>query len=621
MSTCDVCNSTKFYCQSDSANQKRQIYVLAMNEVDTNSSGVPAKAILAVVEALYAYADEPAQWKDITAAVEALPIPLDPARHPEAATIVGHAARATALIERLNAGRAELQIAGNEWDAILLSSERRVRSAVGKVAERLGPYLAKELAAGEAVGFHATAANVFDTALTASQSSAETSLSPFILESSDESSRCFGVILPREAFPASLSAAFGLSDVWAEPLFALVLLSSKEVNAVGKMAPKRFGLTEAESRLAAKLLQGLSINDAAKTLGVTTNTARSYLKNVFAKTGTRRQSDLLRLLMNTSDITSTTANARHQAFQGSPPRRFTKLDDGRRIFYREYGVPTGRTVIYFHFGLAASLMTPEAANAALKARVRVIAFDRPGFGQSDPRPEYTFENIAADVDELCDRLNLKNVTLFGDGYGGGFAVAAACRMGSKVRRLALRGPNLGRTAPTNDRRSMLTVLFRQPWIIPGAAEMLRRGLRVSVIRSMLSYYAEKSRSDASRIADPNFAAYLNATIFDALESSSSGLSSELIMFASGARVDPSPLTCPIAVWHGDENPAVPVRESIAAFSNHPYAQLHIIKGAGLYLQQPVFEEIFGWLAETADRLPSVHNGVSTQHPQDAGSQP
>jgi fermentation-respiration switch protein FrsA (DUF1100 family) len=71
------------------------------------------------------------------------------------------------------------------------------------------------------------------------------------------------------------------------------------------------------------------------------------------------------------------------------------------------------------------------------------------------------------------------------------------------------------------------------------------------------------------------------------------------MFASGARVDPAPLTCPIAVWHGEDNPAVPVKESVLAFSNHPTTQLHILRNAGLYLTQPVFEEIFGWLAETS----------------------
>lgn len=575
-----------------------------MPDHSTDRSPVSPASVLAVVEALYAYADEPAQWQDITAAIEALPQALDPSRDPEAATIVGHAARAAAMIERLNAGRPLEQSTDAAWDVVLLSSEGRVRATIGKVEQRLAPFLAKPIAAGEPISFNLSASQIFGEALQSASASRDTALAPFTLESLDESSKCFGVVLAREAFPRGLSVALGLNDVWAEPLFALVLLSAREINAIDKLAPRRFGLTAAESRLAAQLLRGLRVSDAAVELGVTPNTARSYLKNIFAKTGARRQADLLRLLTNATEFPAQLPNGHPMAFPGSPPRRLVTLEDGRKLYYREYGASTGRPVVYFHFGLAASLMTPEAANAALKARVRVIAFDRPGFGQSDSRPNYTFDSIASDVEELCGRLNLRNITLFGDGYGGGFAVATALRMGSAIRRLALRGPNLGRTAATANRKSLVAALFRQPWIIPGAAEMLRRGLRVSVVRSLLSYYAERSRSDAARISDPHFAAYLNSTIFDALERSSAGLSSELIMFASGVRVDPAPLTCPIAVWHGEDNPAVPVTESIQAFSNHPTAKLHILHNAGLYLTQPVFEEIFSWLADAPGAQPT-----------------
>ena len=146
------------------------------------------------------------------------------------------------------------------------------------------------------------------------------------------------------------------------------------------------------------------------------------------------------------------------------------------------------------------------------------------------------------------------------------------------------------------------MLYSQPWIIPTAAEMLRRGLRIPVIRSMLGYLGEKSRSDANRISDPAFSAYLNTTIFEALERTSAGLASELMMFGKGARSDPAGLQCPIAVWHGDENAVVPLADSVADFENHPMAELHVLKGVGLYLRQPAFEAIFAWLGgQTARR--------------------
>jgi DNA-binding CsgD family transcriptional regulator len=54
-----------------------------------------------------------------------------------------------------------------------------------------------------------------------------------------------------------------------------------------------FGLTSAEARLAAAICEGQDINGAAATFGVSRQTLRSQLKAVFAKTGSRRQAELV----------------------------------------------------------------------------------------------------------------------------------------------------------------------------------------------------------------------------------------------------------------------------------------------------------------------------------------
>jgi DNA-binding CsgD family transcriptional regulator/PAS domain-containing protein len=56
---------------------------------------------------------------------------------------------------------------------------------------------------------------------------------------------------------------------------------------------KSFKLSQAEALLAQRLLTGLSLRQAAEELGIRESTARSHLKRVFAKTGARRQSDLI----------------------------------------------------------------------------------------------------------------------------------------------------------------------------------------------------------------------------------------------------------------------------------------------------------------------------------------
>jgi DNA-binding CsgD family transcriptional regulator len=60
-----------------------------------------------------------------------------------------------------------------------------------------------------------------------------------------------------------------------------------------------FDLTAAEARLAARLASGEELRDAAAQLGITYGTARARLAEIFQKTHTRRQSELITLLLRT----------------------------------------------------------------------------------------------------------------------------------------------------------------------------------------------------------------------------------------------------------------------------------------------------------------------------------
>lgn len=58
-----------------------------------------------------------------------------------------------------------------------------------------------------------------------------------------------------------------------------------------------YGLTYTEAALAIHLAQGHTLVEAAKLLGLSEQTTRTYSKQIFAKTGTRRQASLVRLLL------------------------------------------------------------------------------------------------------------------------------------------------------------------------------------------------------------------------------------------------------------------------------------------------------------------------------------
>ena len=82
---------------------------------------------------------------------------------------------------------------------------------------------------------------------------------------------------------------------------ALVVLGGREWDAGrSDLALRALNLTGAERRLVGHLCQGRGLEEAAAEAEVTISTARTYLKRVFAKTGTHRQSELVSLLVSLS---------------------------------------------------------------------------------------------------------------------------------------------------------------------------------------------------------------------------------------------------------------------------------------------------------------------------------
>jgi len=59
-----------------------------------------------------------------------------------------------------------------------------------------------------------------------------------------------------------------------------------------------FNLTPTETAVALKLADGASLEAAAEELNIRRNTARAHLRSIFSKTGVRRQTELVRIMLN-----------------------------------------------------------------------------------------------------------------------------------------------------------------------------------------------------------------------------------------------------------------------------------------------------------------------------------
>jgi DNA-binding CsgD family transcriptional regulator len=68
----------------------------------------------------------------------------------------------------------------------------------------------------------------------------------------------------------------------------------------GEAFAKLYGLTGSELRVLLAMSPGLSVKEAAEILGIGDTTAKTHLQNIYAKTGTSKQTELMHLFMSSA---------------------------------------------------------------------------------------------------------------------------------------------------------------------------------------------------------------------------------------------------------------------------------------------------------------------------------
>ena len=68
-------------------------------------------------------------------------------------------------------------------------------------------------------------------------------------------------------------------------------------NVTADLVRRLFFLSEAEAELTVALCSGKSLDAVASERGVSVHTTRAQLKSIFNKTGTKRQADLMSLVL------------------------------------------------------------------------------------------------------------------------------------------------------------------------------------------------------------------------------------------------------------------------------------------------------------------------------------
>jgi len=267
--------------------------------------------------------------------------------------------------------------------------------------------------------------------------------------------------------------------------------------------------------------------------------------------------------------------------------------DGRRLAYAEFGAADGFPVLYCH-GFPSSRREALLLHASAVANsARIIAADRPGYGDSDDVPGRDLLDWADDLLALANHLGLERFALLGVSGGGPYAVAAAWRLPRQAPgRLAgaalicplgpiYQARLLHQMSPAV--RTSLGVARATPWLV----DLIYGGVTAAVLERCPGL-VEEVRSmaappvDRAVLASGDTAAILNQTVIDAMRQGAVGPRRDLLIYTQDWCLPFAEISQPLQIWHGDQDGTVPIEHARWYADHLPAARLTELPGEGHY---------------------------------------
>jgi 2-hydroxymuconate-semialdehyde hydrolase len=232
---------------------------------------------------------------------------------------------------------------------------------------------------------------------------------------------------------------------------------------------------------------------------------------------------------------------------------------------------SGRPVLFIHGsgpGVSAwvnwRLAMPEIAKQA-----RVIAPDMVGFGHTD-RPAgiaYTMDTWVQQALDLIDALDLPQVDLVGNSFGGALALALTIRAPQRVRRLVLMG-SVGVPFP----------------ITPGLDAVWGYEPSLARMRELLDIFAHDRSLATDELARLRYEASIRPGFQESFSAMFPAPRQRWVDAMASREDDIRRLPHQTLVLHGREDQVIPLQTSLTLATLIPRAQLHVFGQCGHWTQ-------------------------------------
>ena len=278
--------------------------------------------------------------------------------------------------------------------------------------------------------------------------------------------------------------------------------------------------------------------------------------------------------------------------------------DGRVLRMLEDGDPLGKPVFYLHGTPGSRLLQGAQVHEARRMGIRLIAYDRPGYGGSTPMRGRSVADAARDIATISDTLGLDRFAVMGHSGGGPHSLACAAILPERV----VAASSLASPAPypaegidyfaemgeRNVEDIKLMMSDQAAWEAKSDEETAQ--MQAASPQEMLSVLSSLL-SDVDRAAlDDDLGGFLLRQIREGLRPGGIGYREDSLAGYRPWGFDVSAVRVPLQVWHGGQDRFVPFSHGKWLAARVPHAEAHLDPKGGHLTLVNQYPEIMKWLA-------------------------
>jgi pimeloyl-ACP methyl ester carboxylesterase len=276
------------------------------------------------------------------------------------------------------------------------------------------------------------------------------------------------------------------------------------------------------------------------------------------------------------------------------------LRDGRTLAWREYGPKDRRPFLSFQ-GTPGSRFSRHAHEDVYdRLPVRMLVFDRPGYGASTRLPGRGVSIVADDAAELLDHLGIEVAHVGGGSGGGPHVLAFAARHPERVHAATV---VVGAAPLQEEDLGGLIELNRDGWYAAheswDAVYELLAPKREEVLADPLAGFRAAMEaappSDKAVMDDPAWQRVLVESVTEALRPGAEGWADEGMALILPWDFDPSAVRCSVTWWHGEHDANSPIASVKRLLERMPTVDLRVWTDAGHLESYHRYEEILAEL--------------------------